>query len=54
MVALEGGRLLVHGGLDATERRLDDAWLFDTVTYANHPAVQAYSLDSALACYLLS
>ena len=41
MVALEGGRLLVHGGLDATERRLDDTWLFDTVTYANNPAVQA-------------
>ncbi|KAL3155648.1 hypothetical protein ABBQ32_012681 [Trebouxia sp. C0010 RCD-2024] len=32
MVALEGGRLLVHGGLDATERRLDDTWMFDTVT----------------------
>lgn len=41
MVALEGGRLLVHGGLDATERRLDDAWMFDTVTYADNAAVKA-------------
>ena len=40
MVALEGGRLLVHGGLDATERRLDDTWIFDTVTYVNLPTVQ--------------
>lgn len=32
IVALEGGRLLVHGGLDAAERRLDDSWVFDTVT----------------------
>ncbi|DBA80892.1 hypothetical protein WJX77_007438 [Trebouxia sp. C0004] len=32
IVALDGGRLLVHGGLDAAERRLDDAWIFDTVT----------------------
>lgn len=32
IVALEGGRLLVHGGLDAGERRLDDTWVFDTVT----------------------
>ncbi len=32
IVALDGGRLLVHGGLDAAERRLDDAWVFDTVT----------------------
>lgn len=30
MVTLDGGRLLIHGGLDAQERRLDDAWLFDT------------------------
>ena len=32
IVALEGGRLLIHGGLDAQERRLDDAWMFDTMT----------------------
>jgi hypothetical protein len=25
-----GGRLLVVGGADALNRRLDDAWLFDT------------------------
>ena len=34
-MGLEGGRLLVHGGLDAAERRLDDAWVFDTVKYAS-------------------
>lgn len=32
IVALDGGRLLIHGGLDAQEKRLDDAWLFDTKT----------------------
>lgn len=32
IVALEGGRLLIHGGLDAQERRLDDAWMFDIMT----------------------
>lgn len=47
MVALEGGRLLVHGGLDATERRLDDAWMFDTVTYEN--TLQS-DWDHALCC----
>ena len=28
--ALPEGNLLLFGGLDASERRLDDAWLFDT------------------------
>jgi hypothetical protein len=32
MVDLSGGRLLLFGGLDAAEKRLDDTWIFDTVT----------------------
>ncbi|KAK9841168.1 hypothetical protein WJX74_001325 [Apatococcus lobatus] len=29
MLALDGDRLLLFGGLDAADRRLDDVWLFD-------------------------
>ena len=29
MVALEGERLLLHGGLDHSEKRLDDTWIYD-------------------------
>ena len=29
MVSLPGDRLLLFGGLDATEKRVDDTWLFD-------------------------
>jgi Galactose oxidase, central domain len=32
LTALPGGRLLLFGGLDASEKRLDDAWLFDAAT----------------------
>ncbi len=32
LTALPGGRLLLFGGLDGAEKRLDDAWLFDTAT----------------------
>ena len=28
MVALEGERLLLHGGLDHSEKRLDDTWIY--------------------------
>lgn len=30
LAALPGGSILLFGGLDASERRLDDAWVFDT------------------------
>ena len=29
LVDLPDGRLLLFGGLDAAERRLDDTWIFD-------------------------
>ena len=29
MLALDGNRLLLFGGLDSGDRRLDDVWLFD-------------------------
>ncbi len=29
MLALDGSRLLLYGGLDPADRRLDDIWLFD-------------------------
>lgn len=32
MSDLSGGRLLLFGGLDASEKRLDDTWIFDTMT----------------------
>lgn len=32
LAALPGGRLLLFGGLDASEKRLDDAWIFDSAT----------------------
>ncbi|EIE22836.1 galactose oxidase [Coccomyxa subellipsoidea C-169] len=32
MVDLPGGKLLLFGGLDASEKRLDDTWIFDTIT----------------------
>jgi len=32
MVGLPGDRLLLFGGLDATEKRVDDTWLFDAST----------------------
>lgn len=35
MVSLPGGRLLLFGGLDASERRLDDIWIF-------HPRTQEW------------
>ncbi len=35
MVDLPGGRLmLLFGGLDASEKRLDDTWIFDSLTCA--------------------
>ena len=33
MVDLPGGRLLLFGGLDASEKRLDDTWVFDSATH---------------------
>ena len=32
LTSLPGGRLLLFGGLDGAEKRLDDAWLFDAAT----------------------
>ncbi len=32
LAPLPGSRLLLFGGLDASEKRLDDAWLFDAHT----------------------
>lgn len=32
LIALPGGRLLLHGGLDTQERRLDDTWIFHITT----------------------
>ncbi|KAK9917644.1 hypothetical protein WJX75_006758 [Coccomyxa subellipsoidea] len=32
MVDLPGGKLLLFGGLDASKKRLDDTWIFDTIT----------------------
>ena len=32
MVGLPGGKVLLFGGLDATEKRVDDTWLFDVST----------------------
>ncbi len=32
MVDLPGGKLLLFGGLDASEKRLDDTWMFDSIT----------------------
>lgn len=32
MASLPGGRLLLFGGLDASERRLDDIWIFQPHT----------------------
>lgn len=29
MLALDGNRLLLFGGLDSSDRRLDDVWVFD-------------------------
>ena len=43
MVALAGERLLLHGGLDHSEKRLDDTWIYDAPRQAlfsgTHPAV---------------
>ena len=33
MVDLPAGKLLLFGGLDASEKRLDDTWIFDSITY---------------------
>lgn len=38
MTALPGGIILLFGGLDANERRLDDAWVFDTARFTPHPS----------------
>ncbi|CAL8464836.1 g4371 [Coccomyxa elongata] len=32
MVDLPAGKLLLFGGLDASEKRLDDTWIFDSIT----------------------
>ena len=32
MVDLPKGRLLLFGGLEASEKRLDDTWVFDSIT----------------------
>ena len=32
LVGLPGNRLLLFGGLDANEKRVDDTWLFDAST----------------------
>ena len=34
LAALPKHQLLLFGGLDGSERRLDDTWIFDTVTWA--------------------
>jgi len=34
LAPIAGGRLLLFGGLDAADRRLDDAWVFDPATAA--------------------
>ena len=34
LAPLPGGRLLLFGGLDAAEKRLDDAWVFDAARCA--------------------
>lgn len=38
MCALPGSQLLLFGGLEQPERRLDDTWLFDTTTCGAGPA----------------
>lgn len=30
MATLPGGKILLYGGVDAQDRRLDDTWLLDT------------------------
>lgn len=35
MVDLPSGKLLLFGGLDASEKRLDDTWIFDTITWVS-------------------
>jgi len=46
LTALPGGRQLLFCGLDGGEKRLDDAWLFDTATCALcrfvHPAQKSF------------
>jgi len=33
LAELPGGQLLLFGGLDSSERRLDDAWVLDTARW---------------------
>jgi Galactose oxidase, central domain len=49
LAALPGGRLLLFGGLDAAEKRLDDAWLFDAATCAVPRTLVDYKVSLAAA-----
>ena len=53
MVDLPRGRLLLFGGLDVAEKRLDDTWIFDTVTCAptQSPMLVPPSLRGSLWCH---
>lgn len=48
MVDLPEGKLLLFGGLDASEKRLDDTWIFDTITWV-HSSVSTTSLTACTA-----
>ena len=51
MVDLPGSRLLLFGGLDASEKRLDDTWIFESVTYDLSHGLTPCRAKSVCACY---